>query len=68
VREYRGRAPQVMVLDHGFAYEGATYASLSEIARAITGTSWNGPRFFGLRERRAGSRLGQEPGGGRSPK
>ena len=33
----------------GFAYDGKTFASLSEIARKITGTRWNGPRFFGLR-------------------
>ena len=35
--------------DKGFAYDGKTFASLSEIATAITGTRWNGPRFFGLR-------------------
>lgn len=52
VREHGGRVHRVMVLAEGFAFEGATYASLSEIARAITGTSWNGPRFFGLRARR----------------
>jgi len=39
----------VIVLDEGFAYEGKTYESLSVIARKITGTRWNGPRFFGLR-------------------
>jgi hypothetical protein len=38
-----------VVLDDGFAFEGGTYASLSEIAREITGTRWNGPKFFGLR-------------------
>ena len=42
---------RVMVLESGFAWNGATYESLSEVARAITGTSWNGPRFFGLRDR-----------------
>ena len=41
-----------MVLDQGYAYEGETYLSLSEIAREITGTRWNGPRFFGLRANR----------------
>jgi Protein of unknown function (DUF2924) len=35
----------------GFAYAGETFASLSEIATEITGTKWNGPRFFGLRSR-----------------
>jgi hypothetical protein len=38
-----------MVLESGFAYDGKTFASLSEIATEITGTKWNGPRFFGLR-------------------
>lgn len=49
VRDWKGKSHRVSVLDHGFGYEGATYASLSEIARQITGTRWNGPRFFGLR-------------------
>ena len=52
VREHRGVVQRVMVLDSGFAWNGAAYASLSEIAREITGTRWNGPRFFGLRESR----------------
>jgi hypothetical protein len=39
------------VLDDGFDYRGARYASLSQIARAITGTRWSGPLFFGLRRR-----------------
>ena len=37
------------VVDRGFVYKGETFVSLSEIARNITGTRWNGPRFFGLR-------------------
>jgi hypothetical protein len=37
-----------MVLDEGFAWEGKAYRSLSEVARVITGTRWNGRRFFGL--------------------
>ena len=48
-REYRGQLHQVDVGDHTFNYQGTTYASLSAIARQITGTRWNGPRFFGLR-------------------
>ena len=51
-REWSGQHHRVMVLDGGFAWEGRTYRSLSEIAKAITGTKWNGPRFFGLREQR----------------
>jgi hypothetical protein len=49
VREWKGKSHRVMVLEDGFAYEGKPYASLSEIARLITGARWNGPRFFGLR-------------------
>jgi hypothetical protein len=50
VRTWNRRTYRVMVLDDGgFAYEGRTYSSLSEIASEITGTNWNGPRFFGLR-------------------
>ena len=50
VREYQGTRHTVTVVPEGFSWHGATYTSLSIIARAITGTSWNGPRFFGLRE------------------
>src|ERR1700709_1606683 len=49
VREWKGRSHRVMVLADGFAYDGNTYGNLSEIAGLITGTRWNGPRFFGLR-------------------
>jgi hypothetical protein len=49
VREYQGERHTVTVVAKGFVWREATYASLSTIARAITGTNWNGPRFFGLR-------------------
>lgn len=49
-REWQGRCHHVDVLESGFRYEGEDYRSLSQIARAITGTRWNGLRFFGLRE------------------
>jgi hypothetical protein len=49
VRTWRGKSHRVQVTADGFAYDGKTFASLSEIASAITGTNWNGPRFFGLR-------------------
>jgi hypothetical protein len=49
VREYQGERHTVTVVANGFIWREATYASLSTIARAITGTNWNGPRFFGLR-------------------
>ena len=51
-REWKGRMHRVAVLSDGFSWNGKTYASLSKIAHAITGTRWNGPRFFGLRERK----------------
>ncbi len=41
---------QVIVGEDGFDYHGARYASLSRIAREITGTRWSGPLFFGLRK------------------
>jgi hypothetical protein len=52
VREWEGRLHRVMALADGYAWNGTTYQSLSHVARAITGTRWNGPRFFGLRAKR----------------
>ncbi len=49
VREWDRRSQRVMVMSDGFAWNGQTYDSLSKVAFAITGTNWNGPRFFGLR-------------------
>jgi hypothetical protein len=49
-REWNHQHHRVMVVADGFAWEGRTYDSLSKIAHAITGTKWNGPRFFGLRD------------------
>src|SRR6476646_10255822 len=49
VREWDRRSQQVTVMSDGFAWNGRTYDSLSKVAFAITGTRWNGPRFFGLR-------------------
>jgi hypothetical protein len=51
MREHAGTLHRVVVVEDGFAWKGATYRSLSEVARAITGTNWNGPRFFGLRDK-----------------
>jgi len=50
-REWNGRMHRVAVLAEGFAWNGKIYPSLSKIAHAITGTRWNGPRFFGLRDK-----------------
>ena len=49
VREYQSERHTVTVTPDGFIWRETTYSSLSTIARAITGTAWNGPRFFGLR-------------------
>jgi hypothetical protein len=48
VRDWHGRSHTVEVTDRGFLYAGRHYRSLSEVARAITGARWSGPRFFGL--------------------
>jgi hypothetical protein len=48
VREWHGRTHSVTVTEDGFEYAGTSYPSLSKIAKAITGTHWSGPRFFGL--------------------
>ena len=51
VREWDRQSQRVMVMPDGFAWNGQTYDSLSKVAFAITGTKWNGPRFFGLRDK-----------------
>ena len=51
IREWQGRLERVTVVDDGFAWNGTTYAGLSAAAFAITGTKWNGHRFFGVRRR-----------------
>jgi hypothetical protein len=54
VRDWGGATHHVLVDEHGFTYRDQRYSSLSEIASTITGTKWSGPRFFGLKRRRAG--------------
>ena len=49
IREHQGLLHEVLVVPGGFCWQGTTYDSLSTIAKKITGTGWNGPRFFGLR-------------------
>jgi hypothetical protein len=51
VRQWRGHAHTVLVLDDGFEYEGQRYRSLTMIAARITGAHWSGPRFFGIIKR-----------------
>lgn len=55
VREWRGITHNVTVVDGGFLWNGKTCRSLSAIAHAITGTKWNGPRFFGMRDTKDGN-------------
>lgn len=50
VREFGGTRHTVTIMPEGFVWQEKTYSSLTAIARIITGSSWNGPRFFGLRE------------------
>ncbi len=50
VREFGGTRHTVTIVPEGFVWQEKTYTSLTAIARVITGTNWNGPRFFGLRE------------------
>ena len=52
VREWNGRSYQVNVLENGFQMDGKEYASLTAIAKKITGAKWSGPRFFGLNGKR----------------
>jgi hypothetical protein len=54
VKEHRGRTLSVRVFDVGFEYDGRRFDSLSAIAKAITGTKWNGYAFFGLAKERRG--------------
>jgi hypothetical protein len=62
LRTWQGESHEVLVLEKGFSHQGRTYASLSEIARAITGARWSGPLFFGLKPPSPPKRL---PKGGR---
>ena len=50
VREWQGVEHHVTTLDDGFEWQGKKYKSLSAVARAITGTRWSGPLFFGIRK------------------
>jgi hypothetical protein len=59
VREWDRKSHRVMVVPDGFAWNGKTFDSLSQVAFAITGTKWNGPRFFGLRDRQSQSSAGE---------
>lgn len=60
IREYQGVVHEVEVVSGSYRWKGQTWANLSLIARAITGTNWNGPRFFGLRN--SGKQAPQQQG------
>jgi hypothetical protein len=64
VREYGGARHELFVVEGGFSWQGKTYPSLSAIAKEITGTRWNGPRFFGLREHQERPAAHVKAGGG----
>ena len=49
MRDWNGETHEVLVTEDGFQWNGKTWASLSVIAREMTGTRWSGPRFFGLK-------------------
>jgi Protein of unknown function (DUF2924) len=53
-----------MILEEGFAWNGKNFGSLSQIAKAMTGTNWNGHRFFGLRQTK-GTHVGAKIAGGK---
>ena len=53
LREWHGVTYEVMIAEGGVLFQGKQYRSLSEVARAITGTRWSGPLFFGLRKQEA---------------
>ena len=61
VREWDRQSQRVMVIADGFAWNGQTFDSLSKVAFAITGTKWNGPRFFGLRDKEDRSVMEVQP-------
>jgi hypothetical protein len=61
IREWDRQSQRVMVMANGFAWNGQTYDSLSKVAFAITGTKWNGPRFFGLRDKEDRSAMETRP-------
>jgi hypothetical protein len=62
IRVWQGCTQEVTVLEHGFEWNGATYRSLSAIARAITGTRWNGHVFFGVKQHRCVGSTGGSQG------
>ncbi|MBV9065018.1 MAG: DUF2924 domain-containing protein [Methylobacteriaceae bacterium] len=67
VRDYAGTRHEVFVVEGGFSWQGKSYPSLSAIAKEITGTRWNGWRFFGLKEDQGRSSTASAKRGGAAP-
>ncbi len=59
IREWQGKRIEVTALEKGFEYAGKRYRSLTAIATEITGTKWNGPDFFGLRQKDENGKAGE---------
>ena len=57
IREHQGIQQKVMVMDEGYAWQDKTFASLSSAAKAITGTNWNGNKFFGLSDKKVATKM-----------
>jgi hypothetical protein len=64
IRVWQGKTHTVTALEDGFEWQGSRFGSLSEIARAITGTRWNGLVFFGIKHPSAGKKKTVETGEG----
>jgi hypothetical protein len=67
IREWHGRTHTVTVTEEGFEHAGASYSSLTTIAKEITGAHWSGPRFFGLKAAK-GTRPGHGDDNAQAPK
>jgi hypothetical protein len=59
IRVWGGKRHEVFVTADGFAFDGRTFRSLSQVAFAVTGTKWNGPVFFGVKPRRSPAQQGR---------
>ncbi|MDF2116390.1 DUF2924 domain-containing protein [Roseiarcaceae bacterium H3SJ34-1] len=64
VREHQDQMHEVMIVPDGYCWQGKTYPSLSTIAKKITGTSWSGPRFFGIGRKSERQTTGERTGAG----
>lgn len=63
LREWNGKLHTVTVDEDGFSFDGRRFASLSHVAKEITGAHWSGPRFFGIKRRPPPPRQGGQANG-----